>query len=54
MLLFTASHTLNILTREKIPALLFRERFFYVMIGVIALQWMIKNAIYFFTGVQII
>jgi hypothetical protein len=54
MLAFVVSHTLNILTREKIPAMMFRVQFFYVMIGVILLQWIIKNAIYFFTGVQII
>jgi hypothetical protein len=54
MLVYVASHTLNILSREKIPAMRFREEFFYVMIGVIALQWIIKNVIYFFTGVQII
>jgi hypothetical protein len=53
-LIYAVSHTLNILTHEKIRALLFRESFFYVMIGLIALQWIIKNAIYFFTGVHII
>jgi hypothetical protein len=54
MLAFVVSHTLNILSHEKIRAMQFRARFFYVMIGVILLQWIIKNAIYFFTGVQII
>lgn len=54
VIIFSLSHTLNILTRKKIRALLFRESFFYVMIGLIALQWIIKNAIYFFTGVHII
>jgi hypothetical protein len=54
VLIYAGSHTLNILTHEKIRALLFRESFFYVMIGLIALQWIIKNAIYIFTGVHII
>jgi hypothetical protein len=54
VVIFAISHTLNIVSRKKIPALLFRETFFYVMIGIIAFQWIIKNAIYFFTGVHII
>jgi hypothetical protein len=54
VIIFAVSHTLNIISRKKIRALLFRESFFYVMIGLIVLQWIIKNAIYFFTGVHII
>jgi hypothetical protein len=54
MLAYMISHTLNILTHEKIKAMMFRPWYFYVMIGIILIQWIVKNAIYIATGVQII
>jgi hypothetical protein len=53
LIVYSISHTLNIITREKVPALMFKPGYFYVMIGIILLQWIIKNAILFFLGIHI-
>ncbi|MBE5867904.1 MAG: DUF2752 domain-containing protein [Lachnospiraceae bacterium] len=47
---YIISHTLNIITRGKIKAMLFRPIYFYVMIAVILLQWIVKNIIILTTG----
>ena len=39
---------------KKIPYMLFHPGYFYVLIAIILFQWVIKNAIYFFSGVHII
>lgn len=54
MLIYVLSHTVSILSKERIKALLFRPLYLYLMIAVILVQWAIKNAIYFFGGIQVI
>ena len=39
---YMSSHTLNILTKGKIKAMLFRPVYLYVMVGIILIQWFIK------------
>lgn len=51
---YIISHTLNIFSRGKIKAMLFRPIYFYIMIAIILLQCMIKNLLVFTMGIHII
>jgi len=42
---FMVSHTLSILTRNRIKGFLFRPIYFYIMIGVIIVQCIVKNVL---------
>lgn len=48
------SHILNIFTKGKIKAMLFRPMYFYIMIAVIAVQFIIKNVFVIFAGIHLI
>jgi len=48
------SRILNILTKGKIKAMLFRPMYFYIMIVVIAVQFIIKNVFVIFAGIHLI
>ena len=39
---FMISHTLNIFSKGKIKAMLFRPIYLYIMIAIILLQWFVK------------
>ncbi len=47
---FMISHTLNIVTKGKVKAMKFRPIYFYIMIAIILIQFVIKNAIMLITG----
>ena len=51
---YIISHTLNIFTKGKVKAMLFNPIYFYVMIGIILLQWAIKNILIIVKGIYII
>ena len=51
---YILSHSLNILTRGKCKAMPFRPIYFYIMIAIIILQCVIKNALVIFAGIHVI
>ena len=48
--LFVITHTLNIFTKGKVKAMKFRPIYLYIMLAIIVLQFIIKNAIILITG----
>lgn len=54
MLVYMVSHTLNIITKGKVKAMLFKPIYYYVMIGIILLQCIIKNILVIMCGIHII
>lgn len=44
------SHTLNILTKGKVKAMLFRPIYFYILIAIIMIQWIVKISMIFING----
>ena len=51
---YIISHTLNIISKGKIKAMLFRPIYFYIMIAIILLQCIIKNLLIIIKGIYII
>lgn len=51
---YLVSHTLNIITKGKVKAMLFRPIYFYIMIGIIMVQCVIKNVLVLCANVHII
>jgi Protein of unknown function (DUF2752). len=51
---FIPSHTLSILTKGRIHGLPLKPVYFYVLIGILILQWAVKNGIFYFTGIHVI
>ena len=51
---YIISHTLNIFSKGKIKAMLFRPIYFYIMIAIILLQCIIKNLLIIIKGIYII
>lgn len=41
---YLISHTLNIFTKGKVKAMLFRPVYFYILIAIILIQWIVKDA----------
>jgi hypothetical protein len=54
VILYVLSHTLSILTKGRVRAMLFRPAYLYIMVGIILLQWIVKNAVYFLAGISLI
>lgn len=54
LLFYALSHTVSIISKGKVKAMLFRPLYLYLMIAIILIQWVIKNAVYFFAGIQVI
>jgi len=52
VLCYVISHTLNIFTKGKVKAMLFRPIYFYIMIAIIVVQCIVKNAIVLIGGIQ--
>lgn len=48
--LFMISHTLNIFTKGKVKAMKFRPMYLYIMLAIIVIQFIVKNAIVLITG----
>lgn len=42
---YMASHTLHILTKGKVRAMLFRPAYLYIVAGIILTQWVVKNVL---------
>lgn len=51
---YLVSHTLNLITKGKCRAMAFRAVYFYILIGVIVVQWIFKNALILTKGIYII
>lgn len=51
---YMISHTLNIVTRGRIKAMLFRPVYFYVLIAVILVQWFVKDALIIISGTYLL
>jgi hypothetical protein len=51
---YIVSHTLNILSKGRVKAMLFRPIYFYIMIAVIILQWVIKDVFILWKGIYLI
>ena len=51
---YLTSHTLNILTKGKVKAMLFRPVYFYIMIVIIIVQCIVKNALIFINGTYVL
>ena len=51
---YIASHSLNIFTKGRCKAMRFRPVYFYIMIAIILIQCVIKNALVIFAGIHII
>lgn len=51
---YMISHTISILSKGKIKAMLFRPIYFYIMIAIILIQWIVKNALILINGTYIL
>lgn len=51
---YLLSHTLNIFTKGKVKAMLFRPIYFYILIAIILIQWIVKNAAIFINGTYLL
>lgn len=54
LMVFIPSQTLSILTKNKIRGFMIKPVHFYILTGVVVLQWVVKNAVFYFTGIHII
>lgn len=46
-LFYIASHTLSMITKGRIKAMPFREAYLFVGLGILLLQWIVKNVLLF-------
>lgn len=53
ILCYVGSHTLHIATKGKVKAMLFRPIYFYIMIGIIMVQCVLKNVL-LLAGIHVI
>lgn len=51
---YLTSHTLHIFTKGKIRAMLFRPVYFYILIAIILIQWIVKNAAILINGTYLL
>jgi hypothetical protein len=51
---YIISHTIGLVTRDKVPSMKFRPIYFYVMIVIILVQWAVKNYIFFAWQIHVI
>lgn len=51
---YVLSHTLNIFTKGKVKAMLFRPIYFYILIAILLIQWIVKNAVIFINGTYLL
>lgn len=51
---YMLSHSLSILTKGKLKAMLFRPIYFYIMIGIILVNWIVKDALILVKGIYLI
>lgn len=54
LFLFLPSQTLSILTKDKICGMILKPVYFYVIAGIVILQWLIKNGILYFFHIAVI
>lgn len=52
--IFVPSNTLSILTKGRVRAVLVRPMHFYMLAGIVVVQWIVKNGVYLFTGIHMI
>lgn len=53
VLCYMLSHTLSILTKGRVKAMLFRPIYFYIMIGIILVNWIVKDALILVKGIYL-
>ncbi|MGN0431726.1 MAG: DUF2752 domain-containing protein [Lachnospiraceae bacterium] len=51
---YVLSHTLNIFTKGKVKAMLFRPIYFYILIAIILIQWIVKDAAILISGTYLL
>ncbi len=51
---YLISHTANLLSKGKTKAMLFRPIYFYILIAIILIQWIIKDAFILINGTYIL
>ena len=51
---YVISHTMNIITKGKVRAMLFRPIYLYIAIGIVAVNWIVKVAFILFFGIYLI
>lgn len=50
---YILSHSLSILTKGRLRAMLFRPVYFYIMIGIILVNWIVKDALILVKGIYL-
>lgn len=51
---FLPTNTLDIMTKGRIHGLRIQARHLWILAGIMVMQWIIKNGVYYFTGVHLI
>lgn len=51
---FLPSWTLHILTKGQVRGVIVKPVYFYILAGIVVVQWGIKNGIYYFVGRHVI
>lgn len=51
---YIISHTLNIVTKGKVRAMLFRPIYLFIALGIIAVNWIFKNAFILIFGIYLL
>lgn len=54
LIVFIPSQTLNLLTKGRVRGFLIKPVHFYILAGVVVVQWIIKNAVFYFAGIHLI
>lgn len=54
ILCYMFSHSLSLLTKGRVKAMLFRPIYFYIMIGIILMNWIVKDALIVFGGIYLL
>ena len=51
---FIVTHTLNIITKGKVKGMLFRPIYLYIAVGIVAVNWAVKDLLILLFGIYII
>lgn len=54
LVVYIISHIIGILSKERVKSMQFRPIYFYIMIGIVLIQCIVKNAVLFFWGVSLL
>lgn len=51
---YVISHTSNIISKGKVRAMMFRPIYLYIAIGIVGVNWVVKNAIILIFGIHLL